>query len=97
MKDLIDMLRDAENARGQYSAWAAEDHRRALTAKDRGDTRQAERLETQSRDHTRRAEAERQRAENLTQRVMDHFNAIHQRSFHSLHQPTEYAFKDAAE
>jgi hypothetical protein len=97
MKDLMDLMRDAERWRGRYEGYAQEWGHRASQARLNGDQKAVERCEHNEATYTRQAERERQSAEWWTQRLQQQIDAMHQRSFHTVYQPTEYALKDAAE
>jgi len=97
MKDLLTLLRETEYARGQYAAWACEDASSAQTARDQGETHHARILDNRAADYRRRAEGEGKRAEEYAERLMRQFGNVQAHSFHRVHQPHEYALKDAAE
>jgi len=93
MKDLLDMIRDAERWRGRYEGYAMEWNHRASQARLEGDQRAVEHCEHNEAVYTRDAERERQRADYWAQELERRQDAMHQRSFHSVYQPTEYAQK----
>jgi F0F1-type ATP synthase membrane subunit b/b' len=95
MRHALDALREAEQARGQYSAWASEDAYAAQRERDEGNHHRANMLDNRSREYRRLADTEKQRADRYANRIMAQFTGVQARSFHSVYQPTEY--KAAAE
>jgi len=91
MKYLMDLVRDAERWRGWYEGCAQEWGHRASQARLAGDQKAVEQCEHNEAVYTREAERERQAAESWAQQLKQQMDAIHQRSFHTVHQPVEYA------
>jgi len=95
MRHALEALREAEAARGQYSAWASEDAYSAQREREEGNRHRANMLDNRSREYRRLADNEKQRADRYANQIMAQFTSVQARSFHTVHQPVEY--KAAAE